>query len=48
MPQRFESFYEPFLGGGAVWLSISGEHKMFVNDFSDDLVNLYKSIRDNV
>lgn len=46
MPQRFESFYEPFLGGGAVWLSISGEHKMFVNDFSDDLVNLYKSIRD--
>jgi DNA adenine methylase len=46
MPSEFDNFYEPFIGGGAVWLTISNEHKMFVNDFSVDLVNLYNCIKE--
>lgn len=45
MPTEFENFYEPFIGGGAVWLSIDSSHKMYVNDFSEDLINLYNNIK---
>lgn len=41
----FENYYEPFLGGGAVWLNIKAE-KYFVNDISDDLMKLYKFIKE--
>lgn len=45
MPQKFDAFYEPFIGGGAVWLTIDDTHKMYVNDLSKELTNLYDNIR---
>jgi len=44
-PKKIENYYEPFLGGGAVWLAVEPHHKMFVNDFSADLTNFYGLIK---
>lgn len=42
---NFTNYYEPFLGGGAVWLNVEANH-YFVNDFSSDLMNLYQLIQE--
>ena len=45
--KKFTSYCEPFLGGGAVFFHL--QPKMaFVNDINEDLILVYKIIRDNV
>lgn len=44
-PKKINNYYEPFLGGGAVWLAVEPHHRMFVNDFSADLINFYGFIK---
>src|SRR5713101_965270 len=39
----FSAYYEPFVGGGAVFFSIQSQKK-FINDKSPDLFNLYMMI----
>ncbi|MDR1973016.1 MAG: DNA adenine methylase [Treponema sp.] len=45
LPQCINNYYEPFVGGGAVYTSIAAR-KYFINDKSDELISLYKSIAD--
>lgn len=40
IPASFRHYYEPFVGGGAVYFSISAERK-FINDRSPELYTLY-------
>lgn len=42
---EFKNYYEPFVGGGSVYLSIDGAEHYYINDRSDDLINLYKCIK---
>lgn len=45
LPKKINKYYEPFIGGGALWLSRDwGE--MYVNDFSTDLISLYENIKE--
>ena len=39
----FRRYYEPFVGGGAVFFSIKAEMK-FINDKSTELMNLYRMV----
>src|ERR1700694_2932954 len=39
----FEDYYEPFVGGGAVFFSVQGR-QAFINDRSPELGNLYRVI----
>jgi DNA adenine methylase len=39
----FENYYEPFVGGGAVFFSLQA-HRKFINDKSFELFNLYTMI----
>jgi DNA adenine methylase len=39
----FRRYYEPFVGGGAVFFSIQTEMK-FINDKSTELINLYRMV----
>lgn len=39
----YEHYYEPFVGGGAVFASVSAEH-YFINDKSDELAGFYRAI----
>src|SRR5579883_2947917 len=39
----FHRYYEPFVGGGAVFFSIQS-HEKLINDRSTDLINLYRMV----
>ena len=43
LPKHFENYYEPFVGGGAVYTAIQAK-KYFINDKSRELIYLYKCI----
>ena len=47
LPQKIDSYCEPFLGGGAVFLDLQPK-KAYVNDLNNDLMRVYIVIRDNV
>lgn len=47
IPEKMSTYYEPFLGGGAVFFHLQ-KNKAVVNDVNEELINLYKVIRDNV
>jgi len=42
-PKQYDTFYEPFLGGGAVWLGLA-PNKSVVGDFFDEVIMFYKTI----
>ncbi|MGH7782707.1 MAG: DNA adenine methylase, partial [Candidatus Binatia bacterium] len=43
---RFERYFEPFCGGGALFFQLSPK-KAVLSDTNADLINCYKQIRDN-
>ena len=43
LPHQFENYYEPFLGGGAMYMSMVGK-SCHVNDKCPELMNIYKLI----
>lgn len=43
LPIAFDNYYEPFVGGGAVYTAIKSK-KYFINDKSEELIALYRSI----
>lgn len=47
MPNDINNYIEPFLGGGALYFAMSQSEingKFYVNDFSEELIQLYKEI----
>jgi DNA adenine methylase len=44
LPENFERYFEPFVGGGAVYFSVNAD-EMFINDKSTELITLYKLIK---
>jgi len=47
IPDEFSTYYEPFLGGGAVLFELQPE-KAVVNDINQELMNIYQVIKENV
>ncbi len=46
VPASFDTYYEVFLGSGALLLSLQ-PHKAVINDLNPELINTYKTIQDN-
>lgn len=40
-PDEFDTYYEPFVGGGALFFELSPK-KAVINDFNAELINVYK------
>lgn len=47
LPSKFNTYYEPFLGGAALLLDLNPTNAV-VNDINPELVNLYQQVRDDV
>jgi DNA adenine methylase len=47
-PEKFNNYYEPFFGGGAVFFSLSHTGKSHINDINDTLMDAYAHVRDNI
>ena len=46
LPSSFDDYYEPFVGGGAVFAAIEAK-RYFINDKSSELINLYTAIKND-
>lgn len=47
IPNKFSTYYEPFIGGGAVLFDIQPQ-KAIVNDVNSELINLYQVVKYDV
>ncbi|MDX1918640.1 MAG: DNA adenine methylase [Candidatus Caenarcaniphilales bacterium] len=45
-PQNCKRYIEPFIGGGAVFLALKQGIPSLINDSNEEIVNLYKVVRD--
>lgn len=46
-PKRYSTYYEPFLGGGAIFFHLLPTRSLLV-DINAELVNVYRCVRDHV
>lgn len=47
IPDSINTYYEPFIGGGAVLLSTRPQ-KAVISDLNEELINAYKAVKNNV
>lgn len=51
LPEKFNNYYEPFLGGGSVYIHLKSIRKIqneaFLSDRNTDLINAYNVIKSN-
>lgn len=45
LPINAKNYFEPFVGGGAVYFALEAEHS-FINDKSTELISLYSNIKE--
>lgn len=46
MPKKFNNYFEPFIGGGALFFELNKENSV-INDFNPELTNMYEIIKTN-
>ena len=47
VPENYDTFYEPFVGGGAVFFELAPK-KAVINDYNSELMNVFECIKDEV
>lgn len=45
-PQSFQRYLEPFLGGGAIFLSLKKQVPALLNDLNPELIHVYRMVKD--
>ncbi len=46
MPDQYNNYFEPFVGGGALFFDLAPK-KAYINDFNSELMNCYQQIKKN-
>lgn len=47
LPRKITNYYEPFIGGGALLFNLQPK-KAVINDFNQELINVYRIVKNNV
>ena len=47
LPPSYNTYYEPFFGGGAVLFSLENDKPAVINDINPELINLYTQIKND-
>jgi len=47
LPKEYNRYFEPFVGGGALFFKIKPEYG-YISDINPDLINLYEVVQNNV
>ena len=47
LPEEYNTYYEPFVGGGALLFELEPKNAV-INDFNDELINVYKVLCDEL
>lgn len=47
VPKKFNTYYEPFIGGGALLFKLEPENAV-VNDFNEELINTWNVVKNNI
>lgn len=42
---EYEDYYEPFLGGGSIFLAMNPKKEIYLSDLNEDLINTYKMVQ---
>lgn len=42
---NYNNYYEPFIGGGAIFFALNPQKKVFLSDLNLDLINAYKMVQ---
>jgi DNA adenine methylase len=51
LPENIDTYFEPFVGGGAVFFALAAERRFrraVLSDLNRDLIGVYRSLRDDV
>ncbi|MGT2800115.1 DNA adenine methylase [Streptococcus marmotae] len=46
MPESYKNYFEPFIGGGALFFDLAPK-TAYINDFNSELINCYQQIKNN-
>ena len=46
MPEYYNNYFEPFVGGGALFFSVQPAHAV-INDANPSLINAYRQLRED-
>ena len=47
IPKKFNNYFEPFLGGGALFFELNLKNKVFLSDVNKELIITYSTIKND-